>query len=124
MRNSADPSQDTPGSENPTHPNARNIRHGSTLGFPRVFPSSKPSITITGHSVRAYTTSLVPAMQTDHLHASFSLQRFVVLANRPSLRIIHLAFQSPIVLARPLHVSRTRAESAQIGRYRPGPRLD
>lgn len=57
MRNSADPSQDTPGSENPTHPNARNIRHGSTLGFPRVFPSSKPSITITGHSVRAYTRS-------------------------------------------------------------------
>lgn len=57
MRNSADPSQDTPGSENPTHPNARNIRHGSTLGFPRVFPSSKPSITITGHSVRAYARS-------------------------------------------------------------------
>lgn len=57
MRNSADLSQDTPGSENPTHPNARNIRHGSTLGFPRVFPSSKPSITITGHSVRAYARS-------------------------------------------------------------------
>lgn len=57
MRNSADPSQDTPRSENPTHPNARNIRHGSTLGFPRVFPSSKPSITITGHSVRAYARS-------------------------------------------------------------------